>query len=52
MQKTSKDLLNELQSSQVITESFKLTILRAIELEKEEAIKVALTQNNLIPKNQ
>jgi hypothetical protein len=47
MQKTTIELLNEMQKAQVITEAFKLTILRAIELEKNEAIQAILKQNNL-----
>jgi len=47
MQKTTIELLNEMQKAQVITEAFKLTILRAIELEKNEAIQAILEQNNL-----
>jgi hypothetical protein len=42
--KTAKDLLDDLQKAQVITESCKIQILKAIELEKEEAIKKAINK--------
>lgn len=42
--KTSTELLNDLLQAKVITESFKIQILKAIELEKEEAIKKAINK--------
>jgi hypothetical protein len=41
-EKSTIELLNELQDAQVITESFKIILFKAIEREKENAVEAAL----------